>query len=142
YAFAPCTMVITVMSVATPIVSPSMVSDARSLCACRAVAHCAKLSRMASIGLGKLFPLLYQNKNHAADTRRYLMGLEALLLSLRRAAFAGYQGLSKKTRRPDPRSALLACCLGRNLLRCGTCLRLRVVLLAIDVSRCGGLFPV
>ena len=29
------------------------------------------------------------------------MGLEALLLSLRRAAFAGYQGLSKKTRHPD-----------------------------------------
>ena len=31
YRFAPWTMVITVMSVATPIVSPSMVSDARSL---------------------------------------------------------------------------------------------------------------
>jgi hypothetical protein len=29
--FAPCTMVITVTSVATPIVSPSIVSDARSL---------------------------------------------------------------------------------------------------------------
>src|ERR1700752_4046352 len=43
-------MVITVISVATPIVSPSMVSDALSLCACSALTHCARLSRMASIG--------------------------------------------------------------------------------------------
>src|SRR5882762_9715881 len=43
-------MVMTVISVATPMVSPSIVSDARSLCARRALKHCAKLSRTASIG--------------------------------------------------------------------------------------------
>src|ERR1700676_4997605 len=44
-------MVMTVMSVATPIVSPSMVSEARSLCARKALKHCTRLSRTASIGL-------------------------------------------------------------------------------------------
>src|SRR5207245_7458249 len=44
------TMVITVIRVATPIVSPSMVSDARNLCARRALRHSAKLSRTASMG--------------------------------------------------------------------------------------------
>src|SRR5213076_3121608 len=44
-------MVMTVMSVATPIVSPSIVSEARSLCARRALKHCTRLSRTASIGL-------------------------------------------------------------------------------------------
>src|SRR5438034_2508969 len=43
-------MVITVIRVATPIVSPSMVSDARNLCARRALRHSAKLSRTASMG--------------------------------------------------------------------------------------------
>src|SRR5208282_1194287 len=43
-------MVITVMSVATPMVRPSMVSEARSLCARRALKLCAKLSRAASMG--------------------------------------------------------------------------------------------
>src|SRR6202521_6371836 len=43
----------TVMSVATPIVSPSMVSEARSLCARKALKHCTRLSRAASIGLEK-----------------------------------------------------------------------------------------
>src|ERR1700741_1297519 len=47
---APCTMVITVMRVATPIVRPSIVKEARSLCARRALKHSARLSRMASIG--------------------------------------------------------------------------------------------
>ena len=68
------------------------------------------------------------------------MGLEALLLSLRRAAFAGYQGLSKKRCTPILRSECIACCFwGRELLRCGTRMRLRVVLLAISVSRQRGL---
>src|SRR5437868_383904 len=49
YTFAPCTIVITVMSVATPIVSPSTVSEARSLWARRALRHSAKLSRMANM---------------------------------------------------------------------------------------------
>src|SRR5258708_28018804 len=53
YTFAPCTMVMTVMSVATPIVSPSIVSEARSLCARKALKHCTRLSRTASIGLEK-----------------------------------------------------------------------------------------
>src|SRR5215472_8396744 len=61
YRFAPWTMVITAMSVATPIVSPSMVSDARSLCAESALTHCPRLSRMASIGFREaMVPLLYQ----------------------------------------------------------------------------------
>src|SRR6266849_5499234 len=47
--FAPCTMVITVISVATPIVSPSIVSDVRSLCARNALKHCTRLSRKASM---------------------------------------------------------------------------------------------
>src|SRR6266576_3773091 len=46
-------MVMTVMSVATPIVSPSIVSEARSLCARKALKHCTRLSRAASIGLEK-----------------------------------------------------------------------------------------
>src|ERR1700747_1231252 len=39
------------MSVATPIVSPSTVSEARSLWARRALRHSAKLSRMANMAL-------------------------------------------------------------------------------------------
>src|SRR6267378_4065329 len=54
YRFAPCTMVITVISVATPIVSPSIVSDARSLCARRAAKHNDKLSRTASISAERI----------------------------------------------------------------------------------------
>src|SRR5713101_2530914 len=46
-------MVMTVMSVATPIVSPSMVSEARILCARRALKHWARLSRTASMGAEK-----------------------------------------------------------------------------------------
>src|SRR2546427_634550 len=46
-------MVMTVMSVATPIVSPSIVSEARSLCARKALKHCTRLSRAASISLEK-----------------------------------------------------------------------------------------
>ncbi len=42
-------MVITVISVATPIVSPSIVSDVRILCARSALKHCARLSRSASM---------------------------------------------------------------------------------------------
>src|SRR5271169_1179529 len=42
-------MVMTVMSVATPIVSPSAVSEARSLCSRRALKHCARLSLTASM---------------------------------------------------------------------------------------------
>src|SRR6266581_976521 len=49
----------TVISVATPIVSPSMVSDARSLWARRALRHSAKLSRTASIG-AQILPFLYR----------------------------------------------------------------------------------
>src|SRR5437667_10458201 len=52
-------MVITVIRVATPIVSPSMVSDARNLCARRALRHSAKLSRTASMAR-KFLPLLYR----------------------------------------------------------------------------------
>src|SRR5260370_27661040 len=43
-------MVMTVIRVATPMVRPSIVSEARSLCARMALKHCAKLSRMASMG--------------------------------------------------------------------------------------------
>src|SRR6266403_464813 len=50
-------MVMTVMSVATPMVSPSIVSEARSLCARKALKHCTRLSRAASIGLDKTPPL-------------------------------------------------------------------------------------
>src|SRR2546423_2192213 len=46
-------MVMTVMSVATPIVSPNIVSEARSLCARKALKHCTRLSPAASIGLEK-----------------------------------------------------------------------------------------
>ena len=42
-------MVMTVIRVATPMVRPSIVSEARSLCARRALKHCDKLSLTASI---------------------------------------------------------------------------------------------
>src|SRR5215472_13654273 len=42
-------MVMTVMSVATPMVNPSMVREARILCARSALKHCARLSRTASM---------------------------------------------------------------------------------------------
>src|SRR5208282_5709969 len=52
----------TVMSVATPMVSPSMVSEARSLWARRALKHSARLSRTASIGAEEHFQLsLFQS---------------------------------------------------------------------------------
>src|SRR5580704_412008 len=49
-------MVITVMSVATPMVSPSAVSEARSLCPRKASKHCARLSLTASMEVGKTCP--------------------------------------------------------------------------------------
>src|SRR5215472_6820640 len=52
YRLAPCTMVMTTISVATPIVSPSMVSEARSLCARSALKVSARLSRTANMGQG------------------------------------------------------------------------------------------
>src|SRR5580700_5894497 len=42
-------MVMTVMSVATPMVSPNAVSEARSLCPRKASKHCARLSLTASM---------------------------------------------------------------------------------------------
>src|SRR5579862_1930862 len=51
------------MSVATPMVSPSMVSEARSLWARRASKDSARLSRTASIGVGKHFQLHSFNPN-------------------------------------------------------------------------------
>ena len=51
------------MRVATPIVSPSIVSEARSLWARRASKHSARLSRTASIGAGKHFQLHSFNPN-------------------------------------------------------------------------------
>src|SRR5258707_14851018 len=53
-------MVMTVISVATPMVSPSIVSDARSLCARRALRHSAKLSRTASMGAEETLQILYR----------------------------------------------------------------------------------
>lgn len=53
-------MVITVISVATPIVSPSIVSEVRSLCARSALKHCTKLSRKASTGW-KAFRLMFES---------------------------------------------------------------------------------
>src|SRR5277367_3961687 len=48
-------MVMTVMSVATPIVNPSTVREARSLCACSALKHWAKLSLTVSMAAEKDF---------------------------------------------------------------------------------------
>src|SRR5580693_626737 len=53
----------TVISVATPMVNPSMLSEARSLWARRALSHSAKLSRTASIGAGSHFQLHSCNPN-------------------------------------------------------------------------------
>src|ERR1700690_3701308 len=55
------------MSVATPMVSPSMVSEARSLCARRALKHSARLSRMASIGAEKHLLRLFQSYQRSSE---------------------------------------------------------------------------
>src|SRR6476661_1863024 len=49
YRLAPCTIVMTVISVATPIVSPTTVRTVRSLCACKEDTLCATLSLFNSI---------------------------------------------------------------------------------------------
>src|SRR6266849_6491966 len=81
-------MVMTVMRVATPIVSPSIVSEARSLCARSALKHCARLSRTASMGRRKPFQLLYRIPRSA----RYELSedAESSLKRIRRNGCAGY----------------------------------------------------
>src|SRR5208283_4750941 len=54
-------MVITVMSVATPMVSPRIVSEARSLCPRKALKHWARLSLTASMAVEKAFPVTLSN---------------------------------------------------------------------------------
>src|SRR5258708_35583891 len=56
-------MVITVINVATPIVSPSIVSDVRSLCARSALKHCARLSRRANMDWKTLRLFLESDQN-------------------------------------------------------------------------------
>jgi hypothetical protein len=51
----------TAMSVATPIVSPSAVSEARSLCPRRALKHWARLSLKASMVVLKISPITLSN---------------------------------------------------------------------------------
>src|ERR1700757_4757993 len=53
-------MVMTVMSVATPMVRPSMVSEVLSLCARKEPTQSSRLSRMGSMVPRRAFPLLYQ----------------------------------------------------------------------------------
>src|SRR5262245_17082012 len=65
-------MVITVMSVATPIVSPSMVSKARSLWARIALKHCSRLSRLAS--RGRVLSLYFTESRQTRRTHTSIRG--------------------------------------------------------------------
>src|SRR5438132_11802871 len=62
-------MVMTVINVATPIVSPSMVSEARILWARKALTHWARLSRTASMMRKGVRLLGYQIRVARVDSR-------------------------------------------------------------------------
>src|SRR5215813_3599119 len=100
-------MVITVISVATPIVKPSIVSDARSLCARSALKHSSRLSPTDIMREGVLqLVYLLSATPHTRPPRRPHLTLRMESAAYFRPAFDTHlqPGNTGRDDRPTPRS--------------------------------------